>query len=165
MPLTLRERKVSLGPLRFHVAAWFAALHVLTAASAPAGPVFYVDAQGGTDFLDNGSFAEPWATVSFAMATIAARGVTNGYTLYLRGGIYRETIRSPVSGSIHGEAVVRSYPGERAVVSGAELKRGWSATGLPGARGGTCQSGHRLSFVVRTSRWGRVYRVPAFRGY
>ena len=31
-------------------------------------------------------------------------------------------------------------------------------------RAGTRQSGHRLSFVVRTSRWGRVYRVPASRG-
>lgn len=32
-------------------------------------------------------------------------------------------------------------------------------------RAGTRQSGHHQSFVVRTSRWGRVYRVPASRGY
>jgi len=31
-------------------------------------------------------------------------------------------------------------------------------------RAGARQSGHHLSFAVRTSRWGRVYRVPASRG-
>ena len=121
-----------MAPLRITVAAWCATLHVLAAASIVAGPVFFVDAPGGEDLPGIGSEVLPWATINFAMQQIDARGVTNGYTLYLREGVYRETVHSPVSGSILGDAVVSSYPGEQAVVSGAEVKTGWTATGMPG---------------------------------
>lgn len=108
------------------------ALHLLVMATAADPPVFYVDASGGEDLPGNGTQVAPWATIDFAMQQIVARGVTNGYNLYLREGIYREVVRSVVSGSSVHRAVLSAYPGETAVTSGAEPVTGWAATGIPG---------------------------------
>jgi hypothetical protein len=52
-----------------------------------------------------------------------------GETCYLRGGVYRETLRPARSGEEGRPIVFRNYAGETPVISGADLLAGWTADG------------------------------------
>lgn len=76
----------------------------------------YFAAPNGTSSGD-GSWARPWS-----LATALAGGggrVQPGDTIWLRGGTYRGSFRSTVSGRSGSPVVVRGYPGERAIIDGA----------------------------------------------
>jgi hypothetical protein len=75
-------------------------------------PHFFVDAQRGEDEAA-GSVEAPWKTL--------ARGVRDlkpGETLVLRGGTYYEHVWLGRSGEPERPIVIRSYPGETAVIDG-----------------------------------------------
>lgn len=83
--------------------------------SSPSRPGFYA-APTGTSGGD-GSLTRPWS-LSTALAGAGGR-VGAGDTIWLRGGTYRGSFRSTVSGAPGSPVVVRQYPGERAVIDGA----------------------------------------------
>jgi hypothetical protein len=91
-----------------------------TLALEPAVPLLGVDAAalatgrfvapGGND-ANPGTLAQPWRTVQTAIGRLAP-----GDTLYLRGGAYYGRVTVSVSGSAGAPIVIRSYPGEDAML-------------------------------------------------
>lgn len=55
----------------------------------------------------------------------AVKELRPGDTCALRQGVYREILRPVRSGSAEQPICFRSYPGERAIISGAEPVTGW----------------------------------------
>jgi hypothetical protein len=87
-----------------------------TTASAPSPRIGYFAAPGGKSTAD-GSRSDPWD-----LATALAGGnkkLQAGDTLWLRGGTYRGTFTSTLSGIPDRPIVVRQLPGERAVLDAA----------------------------------------------
>ncbi len=76
------------------------------------GPAYFVDAGAGDDAND-GSKAKPWRTVQHGV-----RRLKPGDTLYLRGGVYHETVSLTRSGTAEAPIVIASYPGELVVLDG-----------------------------------------------
>lgn len=75
------------------------------------GPAYFVDAKG--DDADDGSKAKPWRTVRHGVKRLKP-----GDTLYLRGGVYHETVSLSRSGTPEAPVVIAGYPGELAVLDG-----------------------------------------------
>ena len=76
-----------------------------------------------TDGDDNnpGTFDEPFRTIQKA-ATVALAG----YTVYIRGGIYRETVTPANQGTAEAPIVFQAYNGEEVIISGGDLVTGWT---------------------------------------
>lgn len=90
-------------------------LHEIPAASnrpLPADNVFFVHRGSGND-ANTGSKAEPWKTVSHALAQLKA-----GDTLAIREGIYFENLYCAVAGTAEKPITIRTYPGERVIIDG-----------------------------------------------
>ena len=80
--------------------------------SPASGEAFYVDPSRGSDSAD-GSLARPWRTLEHGLSRLAP-----GRTLYLRGGVYYETVTARLTGEPAAPITVRSYPGELAILDG-----------------------------------------------
>lgn len=90
-------------------------IFLLSAISAVAGAAeFYVSPNGRT--VSSGSASDPW-NLATALAHPAA--VRPGDTIWLRGGTYRGTFASKLTGRSGAPIRVRQYPGERATLSGS----------------------------------------------
>ena len=64
-----------------------------------------------------GTISAPWKTIQHAANTVQA-----GDTVYVRGGLYSESVNIGVSGSTGaGSVTFQSYPGETAIVDGTGL--------------------------------------------
>jgi hypothetical protein len=75
-----------------------------------AGPAWFVDAAKGDDG-QAGTNDKPWKTVSHALTRLSP-----GDTLYLRGGVYYETVSVTASGTAEKPLTLRGFPGELAVL-------------------------------------------------
>ncbi len=93
----------------------------LTVAEAVPPTDYYVAtvANGGDD-SNPGTLAEPFATIQHA-----ATQIQPGYAVYIRGGVYRETVTPPTSGSNGLPITFQAYNDEEVVVSGCDLIEGW----------------------------------------
>lgn len=76
------------------------------------GTLRFVDAAKGDDAAA-GSESAPWKTLARA-----AQAAEPGMTIVLRGGIYRERVIFTARGTAEKPIVLRSYPGELAIVDG-----------------------------------------------
>ncbi len=76
------------------------------------GPAYYVDPAQGDDAND-GSIKSPWKTMQYGV-----RQLKPGDTLYLREGIYYETVYLTQSGAEDSPIVIAAYPGELPVLDG-----------------------------------------------
>jgi hypothetical protein len=76
------------------------------------GPAHYVDPVRGHDAND-GSIAKPWKTMQHGV-----RRLEPGDRLYLRGGIYYETVYLSQSGTAESPIAIAAYPGELPVLDG-----------------------------------------------
>ncbi len=76
------------------------------------GPAYYVDPARGDD-TNNGSVENPWKTMQHGVQRLEP-----GDTLYLRGGIYSETVYLTRSGTIESPITISAYPGELPVLDG-----------------------------------------------
>jgi hypothetical protein len=77
--------------------------------------VYYVAVDGDDD--NPGSLSEPWRTVQKAASTVGA-----GDTVYVRGGVYTETVTITTSGSAYrGYITFQNYPGETPILDGTGL--------------------------------------------
>ncbi len=79
---------------------------------------YYASPEGNDD--NNGTKAEPFKTLAHSVSLL-----TPGDTLYLREGIYRETLTPSTSGTADNPITISSYQKEKAVISGADLLSGW----------------------------------------
>jgi hypothetical protein len=68
-----------------------------------------------TNGSDNnpGTLASPWQTIGKAAATLIA-----GQTVYIRDGVYYETVRFSRSGTATQPIAIRAYPGEAPIIDG-----------------------------------------------
>lgn len=89
-------------------------LALVLAPCAGAGQ-FYVS-PAGSDETGSGTFSNPWRSVSHGLSDLEP-----GDTLNLRGGVYYESeILLHQKGQLYAPIIIRSYPGEQAVIDGAE---------------------------------------------
>jgi hypothetical protein len=93
--------------------------------SVSQGSAVYFVATNGNDSANGTSLATPWLTISKAAATM-----TNGCTVYIRGGTYREAIVPANGGSSTNSRVTYSaYDGEQVIISGADIYTNWTKSG------------------------------------
>ena len=85
--------------------------HATIASANHTDNTYYV-APGGDD-SNPGAFAEPWKTVAYGISQLQA-----GDTLYLRGGVYYETVDVEAQGTASQPITVKNYPGETAIIDG-----------------------------------------------
>ena len=91
------------------------AVLTVTQATAPTGNAFYVSPTGSDS--NPGTLSSPWLTIQHAANTVQA-----GDTVYVRAGVYTESVNVAVSGSATaGPVTFASYPGETAVIDGTGL--------------------------------------------
>jgi Bacterial Ig-like domain (group 2)/Right handed beta helix region len=90
-----------------------------TATTSVAHAGYFVSPSGSSGA--DGSMAHPW---SLAAALAGGNGhVQPGDTIWLRGGTYRGSFTSTVSGTSGKPVVIRQYPGEHALINGAGAAR------------------------------------------
>ena len=106
--------------------AWQTVLSRLTRTALLLAPLaalqaaeFHV-AQHGRD-ANAGTEAEPFATLQAGVNQLQP-----GDTLLVHGGVYRETITLPRSGTEQKPITLRSYKDEKAVITGCEPVTGWT---------------------------------------
>ena len=80
---------------------------------------YYVSTSGAD--ANPGTFAAPFRTIQRGANAAAA-----GDVVMVRGGVYRETVRVPRSGSAAAPISFQAYPGEQVTVSGADVIGNWS---------------------------------------
>lgn len=91
----------------------------LLCASAAAGSEFHVSVKG--EDAGDGSAAKPFRTI---MA--AARAAQPGDVVTVHEGTYRERVTPPRGGLSDSRRIVyRAMPGEKAIIKGSEVVRGW----------------------------------------
>jgi hypothetical protein len=78
----------------------------------------------GNDASGTGTPSASWRTVQKA-----ANAARPGDTVFLHAGIYRETVVPAHSGTAGQQIVYRSYPGEKATLSGLDPLGEWTAEG------------------------------------
>lgn len=88
-------------------------------ATAQTQTAFYV-ATTGSDSA-SGTINSPFRTIQKA-----ADNAQPGDTVYIRGGIYRETVTPAESGTTDKPILFKAYNGEKVTVSGADVVEGWS---------------------------------------
>lgn len=85
-----------------------------------ASQVYYVSVDGN-DLTGNGSVENPWKTVQKAASIMVP-----GDVCIIREGVYRETVVPSGSGTAEAPITFRSYPGENATISGADVLAYWT---------------------------------------
>jgi len=79
------------------------------------GIAFYVSTTGSDS--NPGTVTSPWRTIQHASNSVQA-----GDTVYVRGGVYNESVNISVSGSATaGPIAFQTFPGEQAIVDGTGL--------------------------------------------
>ena len=84
------------------------------------GNEYYVDVEsrGGTaDDSNPGSKSKPWKTISRAFKD-GMTSLKGGDTLWVRGGVYKETVNITCSGQENNPVTIKAFPGEKPVVDG-----------------------------------------------
>ncbi|MEM1056906.1 MAG: right-handed parallel beta-helix repeat-containing protein [Bacteroidota bacterium] len=98
---------------------------VIEVAASPGetGRAFYVDAQHPrASDVNPGTEAEPWRTISRA----TGRGVLRpGDTVWIREGVYRESVTPHEGGRPGARIAFRAVPGELVVITGADPATDW----------------------------------------
>ena len=99
-------------------------LLLLFAARATYGAQYFVDNRNSAAADNNpGTAAQPFQTIGAAISKLAA-----GDTVTINAGVYREAFSVPVSGTADKPIVVQAAPGEKVIVTGADLVKGWTKT-------------------------------------
>jgi parallel beta-helix repeat protein len=92
-----------------------AAVSMIALSAASANAATYYVATSGND-ANPGTIAAPFKTVSKAALVVVPGDVVN-----VRGGVYYERVRIPSKGTASARIVFQSYPGETAVIDGANV--------------------------------------------
>jgi hypothetical protein len=87
------------------------------------GNSYYVDTRGicgACNDENDGSITRPWCSI-----TKAAGILDPGQTVYVRDGVYRETVIINKSGTSNGRITLRNYPEETPVIDGSQIFSDW----------------------------------------
>lgn len=76
------------------------------------GPAHFADPLKGDD-KNEGTEERPWRTLGYALKQLKP-----GDTLYLRAGVFHETVYCAIEGRPDARITIRSFPGEQAVIDG-----------------------------------------------
>ena len=95
-------------------------LGVVLVCSAVNGATYYV-VTGGSDNNDGASLASPFQTIQRAADRMVA-----GDSCYIRGGVYRETLKPKASGTREAPIVFAPYRSEAVTISGADVIEHWT---------------------------------------
>ena len=79
--------------------------------AAQTGATYYVSTTGSNS--NPGTISQPWLTIQHAANTVKA-----GATVYVFGGVYKESVNFPTSGTESAPIIFQSYPGQTAVIDG-----------------------------------------------
>jgi len=122
--------------------------------TAAIGIAFYVSTTGSDS--NPGTLSSPWRTIQHA-----ADSVQGGDTVYVRGGVYNESVRISVSGSATaGSITLQTYPGEQAIIDGTGLVP--STSGPQGLINITSQSYISIQgFEIRNYQTSSASATPA----
>lgn len=89
-----------------------------------AGNQYYVSTSGNDN--NSGTIDKPWKSINYAVKKLKP-----GDTLYIREGVYNETVNITASGSKSGGYItISAYPGEKAVLDGTGLDPKSIGTGM-----------------------------------
>ena len=99
-------------------------------AGTPDGSAYFVSAPLGSD-ENTGTSDAPWATISRGVSRLKA-----GDRLIIAGGVYRETVKIDAVGSEAAPITIEAAPGERVVISGADVHGDWAPEAGPWGSGG-----------------------------
>ena len=86
-------------------------LMLASSLAAQAGSKYYVSTTGSNS--NPGTISAPWLTIQHAANTVKA-----GATVYVFGGVYKESVNFPASGTASAPITFQSYPGQTAVIDG-----------------------------------------------
>lgn len=111
MPESPTRRSLQLAAFGILSIVIFASITVF----AQAGTTFYVSI-GGSD-SNPGTLTAPWLTIQHAANTATA-----GATVYVMGGVYKQSVSFPNSGTASEPITFTSYPGQTAIIDGTGLK-------------------------------------------
>ena len=76
---------------------------------------YYVSPEG--DDTHDGSVETPWRTINHSVSQLKP-----GDTLYIRGGVFHESIQITVSGTPNSIIKIQNYPEENPIIDGVELE-------------------------------------------
>lgn len=82
---------------------------------------FYVDGNAGDDGNNGQSLGAAFETIQ-----AAANAAIAGDTVLIRGGVYREAVNAPRSGSAGAPITFAAYNNEEVILSGADRVTGWT---------------------------------------
>ena len=103
---------------------WFAVSVVLLVLAESAGADIareYYVSNDGSDYLP-GTEAFPFRTINKACSVVSSGELPEGgVTIWIRNGIYRETVRPLRSGTARQPIRFVAYPGEEPIISGADV--------------------------------------------
>jgi parallel beta-helix repeat protein len=119
-----REKNLMLQRSRSIASAWAIAL-----LSVPlAGATYFVDPSAPSAKDDNpGTESAPWKTIGRAGA---AKGLRPGDTVWIKSGVYRESVDIKVSGEPGKPITFSAAPDARVVIKGSEIVKGpWTRLG------------------------------------
>ena len=145
----------SIQPMKRNFCIRFLALVILTVSVVyPATAGIYFVATNGSD-ANAGTSNAPFATIQKAAGLAAA-----GDQVWIRSGVYRETVTPASSGTAASPITFQAFPGERAVISGCDLVTSWLvysnniwkatvATNIDGGAGDTFFVNGQLQFEAR----------------
>ncbi|MEM6784075.1 MAG: right-handed parallel beta-helix repeat-containing protein, partial [Bacteroidota bacterium] len=102
------------------LAAWGSPLHAQAPPNVNGDTVYFVDGDTGRDSNSGQRLNSAWKTINKAAQTLRA-----GDTVYIRGGIYYESVYPKRSGVTY-EAYPEGSGYETVVISGAEPVTGWT---------------------------------------
>ncbi len=100
------------------------ALTLAPVVAAQTGATYYVSTTGSNS--NPGTISQPWLTIQHA-----ANAVKAGATVYVFGGVYKESVNFPRSGTASSPIIFQSYSGQTAVIDGTSV----SCCGSSGTQG------------------------------
>src|SRR5580658_3869200 len=98
----------------FTVIAMAAVLMLAQSLAAQIGAAYFVSKKGSDS--NPGTIGSPWLTIQHAANSVSAGG-----TVYVFGGVYKESVNFPASGTASAPITFQSYPGQTAVIDGTGL--------------------------------------------
>lgn len=122
MKSNINAKAINYDPVVLLQLSFFALAICFLLASTPAWSAQYYVATTGDNLNSGLSLSLPFKTIQKAMDTAIA-----GDTVFVRGGVYRETVTVAKGGGTAGNLVtVQGYNGEVPVIKGSDVVTGWT---------------------------------------
>ena len=102
----------------FCLCLFYGLLLLISAGTTSQAATYYVSEQGNNS--NPGTLSSPWKSVDYASSKAQP-----GDTVYVRGGIYYEEVRTYTSGTLNNRITFKAYPNETPIIDGTTPLNGW----------------------------------------